>query len=94
MLELESLEEELEQIDKVYELKDIIPDVCADDDKRRALVVLLDYLGQSLRKTCLDDVEKTISVYTTIDIKEVLVRRYNKETLQNISESYDVTRSG
>lgn len=92
LLELEPLEEELEQIDKVYELKDIIPDVCADDDKRRALVVLLDYLGQSLRKTCLDDVEKTISVYTTIDIKEVLVRRYNKETLQNISESYDVTR--
>lgn len=92
LMDLEPLKEEIEKIDTIAELKNIIPNVCADDDKRHAYVVLIDYLGQNLGKTCLEEVEKTISVYTTIDIKEVLVRRYNKETLQNISESYDVTR--
>ena len=92
ILEFSPLVEIIESTEKVADLRKIIPRVCVNEEKRQALILLFGYLKQNVAETCMAELDRAFSAFTTIRMKEVLVRRYRKETLQNISESYNVTR--
>lgn len=86
------IKDEISGIRKISEIENLVESICINKVKREALNKLLKFLSADIHDECMMQVNSAFDELSTVKMREILYRRFCGETLQVISDSYNVTR--